>query len=243
PDRARLPEPGLRGEVRLPIRRLRRRPPEVRDPGDPAAAPRANGRGGAPDGPARAGRDRARPLAERGLVDPYANEWLDLLVRWLHVIAAIAWIGSSFYFIALDNHLRPPEDEADLERGVGGEAWEIHGGGFYQVQKYRVAPKTLPAPLHWFKWEAYTTWLSGFALLIVLYYVNANTYLIDRSVADLRPWQAIAISVALLAAAWFVYDGLCRLLRNDVALGAVLLVLVTLAAWGVSHLFAGRAEY
>jgi uncharacterized membrane protein len=176
-------------------------------------------------------------------MDPYANEWLDLLFRWLHVVAAIAWIGSSFYFIALDNHLRPPEDEADSEQGVGGEAWEIHGGGFYQVQKYRVAPRTLPEPLYWFKWEAYTTWLSGFVLLIVLYYVNAGTYLIDKSVADLRPWQAIAISVALLAAAWLVYDGLCRLLPNDLALGAVLLVLVTLAAWGISHLFAGRAEY
>jgi uncharacterized membrane protein len=176
-------------------------------------------------------------------MDPYANEWLDLLVRWLHVVAAIAWIGSSFYFIALDNHLRPPKDEADAERGVGGEAWEIHGGGFYQVQKYRLAPKTLPEPLYWFKWEAYTTWLSGFALLIVLYYFNANTYLIDKSVADLRPWQAIAISVALLVAAWLVYDGLCRVIPNDVALAAVLLVLVTLAAWGVSHLFSGRAEY
>jgi uncharacterized membrane protein len=176
-------------------------------------------------------------------MDPYANEWLDLLVRWLHVVAAIAWIGSSFYFIALDNHLRPPKDEADAEQGVGGEAWEIHGGGFYQVQKYRVAPKTLPEPLYWFKWEAYTTWLSGFALLIVLYYFNANTYLIDKSVADLRPWQAIAISVALLVAAWLVYDGLCRVIPNDVALAAVLLVLVTLAAWGVSHLFSGRAEY
>jgi uncharacterized membrane protein len=176
-------------------------------------------------------------------MDPYANEWLDLLVRWLHVIAGIAWIGASFYFIALDNHLRPPEAEADAERGVGGEAWEIHGGGFYQVQKYRVAPKTLPEPLHWFKWEAYTTWLSGFALLIVLYYVNANTYLIDKSVADLRPWQAIAISVALLAAAWLVYDVLCRLIPNDLALAGVLLVLVTLAAWGVSHLFSTRAEY
>jgi uncharacterized membrane protein len=176
-------------------------------------------------------------------MDPYANEWLDLLVRWLHVVAAIAWIGSSFYFIALDNHLRPPKDEADAERGVGGEAWEIHGGGFYQVQKYRLAPKTLPEPLYWFKWEAYTTWLSGFALLIVLYYFNANTFLIDKSVADLRPWQAITISVALLIAAWLVYDGLCRLIPNDVALAAVLLVLVTLAAWGVSHLFSGRAEY
>jgi uncharacterized membrane protein len=176
-------------------------------------------------------------------VDPYANEWLDLLVRWLHVIAAIAWIGSSFYFIALDNHLRPPADEADAERGVGGEAWEIHGGGFYQVQKYRLAPRTLPEPLHWFKWEAYTTWLSGFALLIVLYYVNADTYLIDKSVADLQPWQAIAISIALLVAAWLVYDGLCRLIPSDLALAAVLLALVTTAAWGVSHLFSGRAEY
>ena len=176
-------------------------------------------------------------------MDPYANEWLDLLVRWLHVVAAIAWIGSSFYFIALDNHLRPPEDEADAERGVGGEAWEIHGGGFYQVQKYRLAPRTLPEPLHWFKWEAYSTWLSGFALLIVLYYVNADTYLIDKSVADLRPWQAIAISVALLVVAWLVYDGLCRLIRNELALAAVLLALVTLAAWGVSRLFSGRAEY
>ena len=176
-------------------------------------------------------------------MDPYANEWLDLLVRWLHVVAAIAWIGSSFYFIALDNHLRPPKDEADAERGVGGEAWEIHGGGFYQVQKYRLAPRALPEPLHWFKWEAYTTWLSGFALLIVLYYVNADTYLIDKSVADLRPWEAIAISIALLAAAWLAYDGLCRLIPNDLALAAILLVLVTLAAWGVSHLFSGRAEY
>jgi len=176
-------------------------------------------------------------------MDPYANQWLDLLVRWLHVVAAIAWIGSSFYFIALDNHLRPPKDEADAERGVGGEAWEIHGGGFYQVQKYTLAPKTLPEPLHWFKWEAYTTWLSGFALLIVLYYVNADTYLIDKSVADLRPWEAIGISIGLLVAAWLVYDGLCRMISSDLVIAAALLVLVTLAAWGVSHLFSGRAEY
>jgi uncharacterized membrane protein len=176
-------------------------------------------------------------------MDPYANEWLQFLARWLHVVAGIAWIGASFYFIALDNHLRPPADPEDAERGVGGEAWEIHGGGFYQVLKYRLTPPTIPQPLYWFKWEAYTTWLSGFALLIVLYYFNANTFLIDKSVADLRPWQAIAISVALLIAAWLVYDGLCRLIPNDVALAAVLLVLVTLAAWGVSHLFSGRAEY
>jgi uncharacterized membrane protein len=176
-------------------------------------------------------------------MDPYANEWLDLLIRWLHVIAAIAWIGSSFYFIALDNHLRPPKDEVDAEDGVGGESWEIHGGGFYRVQKYRVAPPTLPEPLHWFKWEAYTTWLSGFALLVVLYYFNADTYLIDKQVADLSTWEAITISVGLLVAAWIVYDGLCRVLRDELVLAAVLLGLITLAAWGISHLFSGRAEY
>jgi uncharacterized membrane protein len=176
--------------------------------------------------------------------DPYTTDWLNLLTRWLHVIAGIVWIGSSFYFIALDNHLRPPEDERDAEAGVGGEAWEIHGGGFYQVQKYTVAPRTLPEPLHWFKWEAYTTWLSGFALMIVLYYLNADQYLIDRDVADLSTGAAIAISVALLAVAWVVYDVLCRLLgTRPLVLAAVLLGLVTLAAWGIGHLFSGRATY
>jgi uncharacterized membrane protein len=177
-------------------------------------------------------------------LDPYVTEWLNLLARWLHVIAGIVWIGSSFYFIALDNHLLPPRDERDAEAGVGGESWEIHGGGFYQVQKYRVAPRTLPEPLHWFKWEAYTTWLSGFALMIVLYYVNADQYLIDRDVADLSTGVAVAISVALLAAAWVVYDVLCRLLGSrPLLLAATLLGLVTLASWGIGHLFSGRAVY
>ena len=171
----------------------------------------------------------------------YTTDWLDLLARWLHVIAGIVWIGSSFYFIALDNHLRPPSDG---EEGVSGEAWEIHGGGFYRVHKYAVAPRVLPEPLHWFKWEAYTTWLSGFALLIVLYYAHADTYLIDTSVADLTTWEAIAISVGLLAAAWVVYDALCRVLGSrPLALAALLLGLITLAAWGSSHLFSGRATY
>jgi uncharacterized membrane protein len=174
-------------------------------------------------------------------MDPYANEWLDFLSRWLHVIAGIVWIGTSFYFIALDNHLRPPGRDAG--EGVGGEAWEIHGGGFYRVQKYRVAPPSLPERLLWFKWEAYTTWLSGFALFVFLYYVNASTYLIDRNVADLRPWEAIAISVALLGVAWVVYDLLCRAVRNELFLAAALVGLTTLAAWGCSHLFSGRAEY
>jgi uncharacterized membrane protein len=176
--------------------------------------------------------------------DAYATDWLNLLTRWLHVIAGIVWIGSSFYFIALDNHLRPPKDPRDAEEGVGGETWEIHGGGFYNIKKYLVAPRILPETLHWFKWEAYTTWLSGFALMIVLYYLNANTYLIDKSVADLSAGEAVAISVGLLAAAWVVYDVLCRLLASrPLILAAVLLVLITIAAWGIGHLFSARAMY
>ena len=177
-------------------------------------------------------------------LDPYVTDWLDLLARWLHVIAGIVWIGSSFYFIALDNHLRPPQDEREREAGIGGETWEIHGGGFYNIKKYLVAPRILPETLHWFKWEAYTTWLSGFALMIVLYYLNADTYLIDKSVADLTAGEAVAISVGLLAAAWLVYDVLCRLLGSrPFLLAAVLLGAITLAAWGVSHLFSARATY
>jgi uncharacterized membrane protein len=176
-------------------------------------------------------------------MDPYANEWLQFLARWLHVVAGIVWIGTSFYFVALDDHLRPAADPDDAARGVGGEAWEIHGGGFYRVEKYRVAPPLLPQTLYWFKWEAYTTWLSGFALMIVLYYVNADTYLVDKSVADLGEGAAITISVALLVVAWAVYDVLCRLLRSEVVLAAALLGLTTLAAWGASELFSGRAAY
>jgi uncharacterized membrane protein len=174
-------------------------------------------------------------------LSPYATDWLNLLTRWLHVIAGIVWIGSSFYFIALDNHLRPPRT---AEKGVGGESWEIHGGGFYRIHKYTVAPEELPEPLHWFKWEAYTTWLSGFALLVILYYFHADTYLIDKSVADLSVWEAIAISIGLLAVAWLVYDGLCRVLgTHPLVLATTLLGLLTLAAWGISHLFSGRATY
>jgi uncharacterized membrane protein len=175
-------------------------------------------------------------------IDPYLNDWLDFLFRWLHVIAGIVWIGSSFYFIALDNHLTEPKDERDAAEGVGGEAWEIHGGGFYVVRKYRVAPPVLPERLHWFKWEAYTTWLSGFALLIVVYYVNADTYLVDKTVADISTTTAIAASVALLAVAWLVYDGLCRLLaQRPVVLAATFVALLTAAAYGISELFGGRA--
>jgi len=177
-------------------------------------------------------------------LDPYVTDWLNLLARWLHVIAGIVWIGSSFYFIALDNHLRPPQDEREREAGIGGETWEIHGGGFYNIKKYLVAPRVLPETLHWFKWEAYTTWLSGFALMIVLYYLNADTYLIDKSVADLSTGEAVAISIGLLAAAWLVYDVLCRLLASKpFVLAAILLGLITVAAWGIGHLFSARAMY
>ncbi len=180
------------------------------------------------------------PLA----LDPYVTDWLDLLLRWLHVIAAIAWIGGSFYFIALDNHLEPPKDPDDARRGVGGEAWEIHGGGFYRVEKFRLAPDRLPEPLHWFKWEAYTTWLSGFALFVVVYYAHASSYLIDPSVAALEPWQAIALSVAGLALAWLVYDALCRVFADDEGVLAVLVfAFICVSAWAASELFAPRAAY
>jgi uncharacterized membrane protein len=174
----------------------------------------------------------------------YWWSWGNVLFRWLHVIAAMAWIGASFYFIALDNHLEPPRDPRDGDRGVGGESWEIHGGGFYRVEKYRVAPERLPETLHWFKWEAYTTWLSGFALFVAVYYSHASSYLIDPSVASLRPWEAIAISVAGLAVAWVVYDGLCRAFPNDEGVLALLVFIgVCAASWGAWNLFSGRAAF
>ena len=180
------------------------------------------------------------PLA----LDPYVRDWLDLLLRWLHVIAAIAWIGTSFYFVLLDESLRPPKRSEDEEAGVGGELWEVHGGGFYHVQKYKVAPPTLPFHLAWFKWEAYTTWLSGFALLVVLYYVDARANLVDPTIANLLPGEAIAISVGLLLVAWIVYEVLCRILgRHQLWLAACGIGLTTLAAWVTSELFAPRAAF
>jgi uncharacterized membrane protein len=174
----------------------------------------------------------------------YTTDWLDLVFRWFHVIAAIVWIGTSFYFVALDNHLREPERESDRDEGVGGESWEIHGGGFYVIRKYRVAPPTLPEPLHWYKWEAYWTWLSGFALFCVLYYADARLRLIDPAVADLEPWQAILISLGLLAAAWLVYNLTCRLLADrPLLLAVVILGLVTGTAYAVGELYSARAAY
>src|SRR5579859_351471 len=177
-------------------------------------------------------------------MEAYLLDWLNLLVRWLHMTAGIAWIGTSFYYIALDYHLLPARDRKAIDEGVAGEAWEIHGGGFYRVEKYRVAPPTLPSPLHWFKWEAYTTWISGFGLLVVLYYANANTYLVDRSVADISPLAAVGISVGLLVVGWLVYDTLSRRLEgHDRLLAAALSLVIVVTAFGTSHLLSARAAY
>jgi uncharacterized membrane protein len=173
-------------------------------------------------------------------MDPYVTEWLDLVFRWLHVVAGIVWIGTSFYFVALDNHLRP----AAAEPEPADEAWEIHGGGFYRVVKLRGVPAEIPRPLYWFKWEAYTTWLSGFALFVVLYYARAGTAMIDPGVADISDATAIFVSILLLIAAWVVYDAVCRLLAGrDFLLLVVMVALVTATSYGVSQLYAPRAAY
>ena len=178
-------------------------------------------------------------------MDPYLRDVLDVLLRMLHVVAGIAWIGASFYFVRLDLALRTPKRREDAEAGVAGEFWGVHGGGLYHSQKYRLAPAEMPEPLHWFKWEAYTTWLSGFALMIVLYYFDADVRLVDAGAADIDEWQAIALSVAGVALAWVVYDLLCRTVgqRSQAALAVIGTALVALAAWGASELFAPRAAY
>ncbi len=176
----------------------------------------------------------------------YGLEWLNLIVRWLHLIVGIAWIGASFYFVWLDNTIRPPAAGSALAlKGVSGELWAVHGGGFYNPQKYLVAPPELPTELHWFKWEAYATWLSGAALLLIVYYANAPAMMIDKSVADIGTLQAITIGVASLVSAWAVYDGLCRspLGQRDGWLGMLTFALLVAAAFGLSHLLSGRAAY
>ena len=175
----------------------------------------------------------------------YALEWLNLLVRWLHVITGIAWIGASFYFVWLDNHLEAPSKASDIERDVGGELWAVHGGGFYHAEKFRARPPAIPDRLHWFKWEAYWTWLSGFALLIIVYYVGADIHLIDRSVADISRGAAIAIGLSCIAIGWVVYDVLCKspLARNNNALSLVLFALLCGTAWGLTQVFGGRGAY
>ena len=166
--------------------------------------------------------------------------WLEFAVRWVHVITAIAWIGSSFYFIALDLGLRKAPD---LPPGAHGEEWQVHGGGFYHIRKYLVAPERLPEHLTWFKWESYATWLSGFALLVLVYYMGAEFYLIDPNVMALATWQAIGISLAVLALGWLLYDVLCRspLAESPTLLMMLLFGILVALSWGLAQLFSGRA--
>ena len=173
-------------------------------------------------------------------------DFAGMLVRWLHVIAGIAWIGSSFYFIWLDRSIEPPEPGSEeAKKGVGGHLWAVHGGGFYNPQKYTVAPAKLPERLHWFKWEAYTTWLSGTAMLVLVYWLHAGSMMLDPGKGSLLPWQAVALGAGAMATSWLVYDLLCRspLGRNDRVLGAVVFALLVVLAWGLSPWLAGRALY
>ncbi len=167
-------------------------------------------------------------------------EWLEFAVRWTHVITAIAWIGSSFYFIALDLGLRP---STDRRQGVSGEEWQVHGGGFYHVQKYMVAPNRLPEDLIWFKWESYSTWLSGFTMLILVYYLGGELYLVDPNVLDIPVWQGVLISLGSLAFGWIAYDLICksRFGDNNTRLMVLLFVILVAMAWGYSQVFTGRA--
>lgn len=179
---------------------------------------------------------------------PYAMNWADLLLRWLHVIVAIAWIGSSFYFVWLDNSLERPTDPALKAKGVDGELWAVHGGGFYNPQKYMVAPKNLPQHLHWFYWESYSTWLSGFALLCVLYFYHAGIFIVDpRVLVWSTPGYAVAAMLGFLVVGWLVYDGICRVLgqgkNGDRTVGVLVALYVVAAAWLACHLFAGRAAF
>jgi len=180
-------------------------------------------------------------------MDAYLIDWVNLLLRWAHVITAIAWIGSSFYFVFLDNSLTPPTSDDLKKKGVDGELWAIHGGGFYHPQKYLVAPKELPEHLHWFYWESYWTWITGFALFTVLYLFNASMFLVDKSVYDWSAGAAIGVSLSFLVVFWVIYDTICRAFGQraggDRTVGVLVSVFVVAAAWLACQLFAGRAAF
>ena len=180
-------------------------------------------------------------------MESYLLDWANLLLRWLHVITAIAWIGSSFYFVFLDSSLVPAADDRLRAEGVTGELWAVHGGGFYHPVKYAVAPPRLPPHLHWFFWEAYSTWLSGFALFTVSYLWNASTYLLDRNLMDWSPGAAVAVALSFLVVFWMLYDGICQVFgrrkNGDAIVGALVFLLVCVAAWLACHWFAGRAAF
>ena len=180
-------------------------------------------------------------------MESYYLDWANLLLRWVHVITAIAWIGSSFYFVFLDSSLTPPVDEDLKKQGVSGELWAVHGGGFYHPVKFNVSPPQLPAHLHWFYWESYSTWLSGFALFTVSYLWSARTYLIDPARMDWAPATAIAVALSFLVVFWLLYDAVCRVFgqrkHGDAIVGALVVLLVCAASWLACHWFAGRAAF
>ena len=178
-------------------------------------------------------------------MEAYILDWLNLLGRWVHMITGIAWIGASFYFIWLDNHLVPVKDPADDEKGVGGELWALHGGGIYHAQKYKLAPKKLPDHLHWFKWEAYTTWITGMFMMALIYWYGADLYLIDPSVADLSKPVAIVIGIATIVIGWLAYDFMCKsaLGNDDKKLAIALFVFVSVVAFVLTQIFSGRGAF
>lgn len=180
-------------------------------------------------------------------MEAYLLDWVNLLLRWVHVITAIAWIGSSFYFVFLDNNLQKPNSPDLLEKGVDGAMWAIHGGGFYNPQKYMVAPKKIHTKLHWFYWESYSTWISGFALFTVMYLWNASTYLIDKSLMDWSPAVAITAALSFFVVFWFVYDAICRAFgfrkNGELIVATLMLCVVAFASWLACQLFAGRAAF
>ena len=174
-------------------------------------------------------------------MEVYLHDWLSLLLRWAHFITGVAWIGASFYFNWLENHL----ERQNAAGGIAGDLWAVHGGGFYHLEKYEVAPERLPPTLHWFKYEAYFTWITGFALLCTVYYWNTGAFLVDRSVADIPGWQAIAIGLASMALSWLFYDLLCRssLKRNGALLALLVFFWFVTLAWILSEFLSGRAAY
>ena len=181
-------------------------------------------------------------------MESHLHEWLNLLLRWIHFIVGVAWIGASFYFNWLENNLNRALQQSASggeDEGIAGDLWAIHGGGFYHLKKYKRGPAELPATLHWFKWEAYTTWLSGAALLAVVYYFNAQVFLIQPGPSALGALQAVALGVASVLGSWFVYDGLCRspLRRSPLLLAACVFVFLVILAWALSGVFSGRAAY
>ena len=180
-------------------------------------------------------------------MENYLLDWANLLLRWVHVITAIAWVGSSFYFVFLDSSLTAPVDEDLKRQGVSGELWAVHGGGFYHPVKFALSPPKLPAHLHWFYWESYTTWLTGFALFTVSYLWSAGTYLIDKSVMDWSPAMAVATALGFLLVFWLAYDAICRTVgerkNGDGLVGLLVFLLVCIAAWLACHWFAGRAAF